>query len=163
MPDTWPKIEGAVGSIDATSHETCHPTNNQEHYYTSHRHYHCLHIRYSSADSVSKSNSNCIKMASILNSELRDLQHGSTCRNGYCEVIILLMKCPGRLKDKVKSIVYKMFNNEIDGILKIVFSPFLAPLAEGQRAIVMALCPSFVHACVRPSVNSSFKKLLRNY
>ena len=22
LPDTWPKIEGAVGTIDATSHET---------------------------------------------------------------------------------------------------------------------------------------------
>ena len=37
---------------------------------------------------------------------------------------------------------------------------FLAPLAEGQRAIVMALCPS----SVRASVNFFFKKLLlRNY
>ena len=51
-------------------------------------------------------------------------------------------------------------------------SPFLAPLAEGQRAIVMALCPSCVCPvvwpsvclCVRASVNFSFKKLLlRNY
>ena len=48
---------------------------------------------------------------------------------------------------------------------------FLAPLAKGQQAIVMALCPSCVrpsvslsvHACVRASVNSCFKKLLRNY
>ena len=53
---------------------------------------------------------------------------------------------------------------------------FLAPLAEGQRAIVMALCQSCMPASVRPSVcpcmcawvlasvNSSFKKLLlRNY
>ena len=44
---------------------------------------------------------------------------------------------------------------------------FLAPLAKGQRAIVMALCPSClclsVRPCVRVSVNSSFKKLfLRN-
>ena len=40
------------------------------------------------------------------------------------------------------------------------YEQFLAPLAEGQQAIVMALCPS----CVRASVNSSFKKLLlRNY
>ena len=33
------------------------------------------------------------------------------------------------------------------------YEQFLAPLAEGQRAIVMALCPSsvrpFVRACVR--------------
>ena len=27
---------------------------------------------------------------------------------------------------------------------------FLAPLAEGQRAIVMALCPLCVRPCVRP-------------
>ena len=41
---------------------------------------------------------------------------------------------------------------------------FLAPLAEGQRAIVMALCPSCVHSSVRASVNFFFKKLLlRNY
>ena len=49
---------------------------------------------------------------------------------------------------------------------------FLATLAEGQRAIVMALCPSCVHLAVRlsvhlhvhASVNSSFKKLLlRNF
>ena len=52
----------------------------------------------------------------------------------------------------------------------------LAPLAKGQRAIVMALCPSWVRPavspygqlavrlCMRVSVNSSFKKLfLRNY
>ena len=39
--------------------------------------------------------------------------------------------------------------------------PFLAPLAEGQRAIVMALCPSCVRSCVRKLF---FKKLLlRNY
>ena len=41
---------------------------------------------------------------------------------------------------------------------------FLAPLAEGQEAIVMVLCPSCVRTCVHASVNSSFKKLLlRNY
>ena len=34
---------------------------------------------------------------------------------------------------------------------------FLAPLAVGQRAYVMARCPS----CVRPSVNFFFKHLLR--
>ena len=36
---------------------------------------------------------------------------------------------------------------------------FLAPLANGQEAIVMVLCPS-IHPSVRASVNSSFKKLL---
>ena len=45
---------------------------------------------------------------------------------------------------------------------------FLAPLAKGQRAIVMALCPSCVcpsvRSSVRVSVNFFFKKLLlRNY
>ena len=58
----------------------------------------------------------------------------------------------------------------------VVTQRFLAPLAEGRRAIVIALCLScvrlFVHpfdracvrACLRASVNSSFKKLLlRNY
>ena len=41
---------------------------------------------------------------------------------------------------------------------------FLAPLTEGQRAIVMALCPSCVRSSVRASVNFFFKKLLlRNY
>ena len=46
--------------------------------------------------------------------------------------------------------------------------PFLAPLAIGQRAIVMELCSSSVcpsvRALVHPSVNSPFKNLLlRNY
>ena len=40
----------------------------------------------------------------------------------------------------------------------------LAPLAIGQRAYVMVHCPSFVRACVRPSVrlcvNFFFKHLL---
>ena len=40
--------------------------------------YACLHeIRHNSADSVSTSNLVCIKMASILNSQSRDLKHGS--------------------------------------------------------------------------------------
>ena len=38
---------------------------------------------------------------------------------------------------------------------------FLAPLAVGQRAYVMARCPSCVCACVRPCVNFFFKHLLR--
>ena len=38
-------------------------------------------------------------------------------------------------------------------------SPFLAPLAEGQRAIVMALCPSCVHLFVRQSVRACVHKL----
>ena len=44
------------------------------------------------------------------------------------------------------------------------YEQFLAPLAEGQRAIVMALCPSCVRpsvrSCVRASINFFFKKLL---
>ena len=32
----------------------------------------------------------------------------------------------------------------------------LAPLAEDQRAIVMALCPSCLRPSVRPSLNFSF-------
>ena len=41
---------------------------------------------------------------------------------------------------------------------------FLCPLAKGQRAIVMALCPSCFHVSVRSSVNFSFIKLyLRSY
>ena len=42
---------------------------------------------------------------------------------------------------------------------------FLAPLAEGQRAIVIGLCLLCVHASVctmRVSVNFFFKELLRN-
>ena len=35
--------------------------------------------------------SNCITMASILNSQLCDLQHGCTFSKSYCEVVILLM------------------------------------------------------------------------
>ena len=36
------------------------------------------------------------------------------------------------------------------------FFLFLAPLAEGQRAIVMALCPSCVHPFVRACVRKLF-------
>ena len=38
---------------------------------------------------------------------------------------------------------------------------FLAPLPVGQRAYVMACCPS--SECVRPCVNFFFKHLLGNY
>ena len=40
---------------------------------------------------------------------------------------------------------------------------FLAPLAKGQWAIVMALCASCVWPSVLASVNFAFEKLLRNY
>ena len=45
------------------------------------------------------------------------------------------------------------------------YEKFLAPLAEGQRAIVMAWGRrASVRSSVRPSVNFFFKKLLlRNY
>ena len=39
------------------------------------------------------------------------------------------------------------------------FSPFLAPLAKGQRAIVMALCPLCVCPFVHPSVRFSSETL----
>ena len=56
----------------------------------------------------------------------------------------------------------------IKTVMLINYLSFLAPLAQGQQAIVMALCLScirlFACACVCPSINSSFKKLLlRNY
>ena len=41
---------------------------------------------------------------------------------------------------------------------------FLAPLAKGQRAIVMALCLSCVPPSIRPCVRKlCLQKLLRNY
>ena len=67
---------------------------------------------------------------------------------------------------------YKSFKNSVGKGEIAPNKQFLAPLAEGQQAIVMVLCPSCVHPAirlsVRPSVcapvNSSFKKLpLRNY
>ena len=45
-------------------------------------------------------------------------------------------------------IVYKCFQ-------RVYVSDVLAPLAEGQQAIVMAFCPS----CVRPSVCTCICKL----
>ena len=47
------------------------------------------------------------------------------------------------------------------GIKFLAIFIFLAPLAVGQRAYVMALCPSCVRPSVRPSVNFFFKHLLR--
>ena len=66
----------------------------------------------------------------------------------------------------VITIIEKKIKTPITKLIKKIV--FLAPLAKGQRAIVMALCPlcvrPFVCLCVRASVNSSFKKLLlRNY
>ena len=36
----WPKIVLAVEVIDGTSHEINRPVNNQEQFYSGHRHYH---------------------------------------------------------------------------------------------------------------------------
>ena len=44
-------------------------------------------------------------------------------------------------------------------ILVQLLHGFLAPLAEGQRAIVMALCPSCVRPFVRPSMRACVRKL----
>ena len=41
------------------------------------------------------------------------------------------------------------------------YKQFLAPLAVGQRAYVMARCPSSVRPSVRPCINFFFKHLLR--
>ena len=75
------------------------------------------------------------------------------------------------INQSIKSV--KSVNNESGQFsscqgVSLPYDSFLAPLAEGQQAIVMALCPSCVRPSVRPcmraSVNSSFKKLLlRNY
>ena len=85
--------------------------------------------RHNSADSVPTSNFVCSKMASILNSQLRDLKHGSTLKKD-CDVIILSMNYHAKLQDQVKSLVYKMLINKIDFhsvfevIMKVVFSFF---------------------------------------
>ena len=51
------------------------------------------------------------------------------------------------------------FRNKFHDISRVGFQDFdfLAPLAECQRAIVMALCPS----CVRPLVRSSVRPSVR--
>ena len=72
-----------------------------------------------------------MKMASILNSQSRDPKHRGTFGN-HSEVIILSMKSLARLKDQVKSLVFKISINEIDFhklfddilVLKVVFSFF---------------------------------------
>ena len=98
--------------------------------------YHFLPIRQTSVDSVPTSNLLCIKMASILNSQSRDLKYGGTLTN-HCKVIILSMKSLARLKDQVESLVYKMFiMNEIDfhrlfnGIMNVVLSFFKWSLTQ---------------------------------
>ena len=70
----------------------------------------------------------CIKMASVSDAQSHDLKRSGTFSN-HCEVIILSMKY--LLKGQIKSLVLKMVVNEIDfhrlfeGILKVVFFPFL--------------------------------------
>ena len=78
-------------------------------------------------------------MASILNSQSRDLKHGGAFSN-HCEVLILSMKSQAILNDQVKSLLYKMFISEIDfhtlfdGILNVVFS-FLVEYYTVNRRI----------------------------
>ena len=88
----------------------------------------------------------------------RDLQNSlkkkrSVKKHGFYGRLIFL------LWYKVKSLK-NFFSKTIYWI-----SLFLAPLAVGQRAYVMARCPSSVRASVRPSVrpcvNFFFKHLLR--
>ena len=89
-------------------------------------------LRHNSADSVPSSNLIYIKMASILNCQSRDFKHNGNFYKG--KVIVLSLKYLEILKDHVKSLVYKMFINEIDfhrlydGILEVVFSFFLGVL-----------------------------------
>ena len=98
-------------------------------------------IRHNSADSVPTSNLVCIKMASILNSQSRDLKPGSTFSN-HCKVIFLSMKSLTRLRYQVKSLVHKMFKNEIDfhrmfdGILKSC--AFFSEVLHGESADIPA-------------------------
>ena len=86
-------------------------------------------MRHNSANSIPTSDLVCIKMASILNSQSRDLKHDYTFSN-HCKVVIL-----SRLKDQVKSLVYKMsiivckllinesdFHRLFDAILKVLLS-----------------------------------------
>ena len=78
-------------------------------------------IRHNSADSVPTSNLISIKMASIPNSKSCDLKHGGAFSN-HCEVIILSMKSPARLKYQVKKKMFidkNFFHTLFDGILKI--------------------------------------------
>ena len=48
------------------------------------------------------------------------------------------------------NIFYRMDSTKL-AVLSLIYTVhFLAPLAKGQRAIVMALCPLCVRPCVRP-------------
>ena len=47
-------------------------------------------------------------------------------------------------------LLYKSYENTFGKGEIAHIEQFLAPLAEGHWAIVMALCPLSVHACLRP-------------
>ena len=82
------------------------------------------------------------RMTSILNCRSRDLKHRGIFRK-HREVIILSIKSLARLKNQVKSLVYKMFIKEIefhrlfDDILKIVFT-HSSGILHGKSADVPA-------------------------
>ena len=88
------------------------------------------------------------KMASILDFQPRDLkQDGALSKD--CEVIILSMKSLAGLKNRVKSLVYTIFINEIvfhrlfDSILKVVFPSFSRAL-HGKSADIPVMNVSCV-------------------
>ena len=58
--------------------------------------------------------------------------------------------------NKIKFVFHWVGNIVLKGE-NTYYEQFLAPLAEGQRAIVMALCPS----CVRPSVSAYVRACVR--
>ena len=85
---------------------------------------------------------------------------------------------PGDSLDKRKSFIHKKYKEKLycdvhpkannqrllnEVCIYLVFSVLLAPLAEGQRAIVMALCPLCVHssvcAFIRPCMHVWVRKL----
>ena len=68
-------------------------------------------------------------MASIINSKSRDFKHGGIFSN-HSQAVILLMKSLAKLKDRVKSRVYKMFVNEID--LRRIFDSRLISISIWQ-------------------------------
>ena len=53
-------------------------------------------------------------MASILNPQTRDLEHGGAFSNHCGVIIVLSIKAPAMFKDHVVSLVYEMFINETD-------------------------------------------------
>ena len=103
-----------------------------------------------------------IKMVFILNSQSCDLKNGGIFSN-YCEVIILSIKSLARLKDQLKSLVYKMFINEknfhrlFDVILKVMFS-FVSRVLYAKSADFLAKnvrCRSITSYVTQPRDRSS--------